>query len=234
MVAGLIRLGTTIDRLDSALASRAGALARAEGHRESPAGIPRGSSRGIPADHSDGARRLAASIGLTGRVDNERRPAELAAWTEGLPGSSLNLHETMTAVLSLHEIYVTRHSLIRTGDLDSYENSTAEAASWAKNPVTSARIHRSSDGPRTNALFSEPSRLEMLLLCPQPDSPNFFATNHGVVVRPHLPARAKRVIHLCMAGGPRTEASILSPKLKRLDGQPFPESFTKGHTRAAS
>ncbi|HEY5313203.1 MAG TPA: DUF1501 domain-containing protein, partial [Pirellulales bacterium] len=50
---------------------------------------------------------------------------------------------------------------------------------------------------------------------------------------PHFPVRAKRIIHLCMAGGPsHLETLDWKPELKRLDGQPFPESFTKGQQLA--
>ena len=51
----------------------------------------------------------------------------------------------------------------------------------------------------------------------------------GVVDPPHVAPKAKRVIHLCMAGGPSQFESLDNkPELKRLDGKPFPESFTKG------
>ena len=51
----------------------------------------------------------------------------------------------------------------------------------------------------------------------------------GVLKAPHLPVKAKRVIFLCMAGGPpHLELFDNKPVLKKLDGQPFPESFTKG------
>ena len=50
---------------------------------------------------------------------------------------------------------------------------------------------------------------------------------------PHFPAKAKRVIHLCMAGGPSQHESLdFKPDLKKLDGKPFPESFTKGQQLA--
>lgn len=53
--------------------------------------------------------------------------------------------------------------------------------------------------------------------------------SRGVLKAPHLPVRAKRVIFLCMAGGPpHLELFDDKPVLKRLDGQAFPESFTKG------
>lgn len=46
---------------------------------------------------------------------------------------------------------------------------------------------------------------------------------------PHLPARAKRVIFLYMSGGPsHLETFDYKPKLQELDGQPMPESFTRG------
>ena len=45
----------------------------------------------------------------------------------------------------------------------------------------------------------------------------------------HLPVRAKRVIYLCMAGGPsQFETFDWKPQLKALDGQLFPPSFTAG------
>ena len=45
----------------------------------------------------------------------------------------------------------------------------------------------------------------------------------------HLPARAKRVIHLYQAGGPsHLELFDNKPKLAAMHGEPMPESFTKG------
>src|SRR5687767_3280565 len=55
----------------------------------------------------------------------------------------------------------------------------------------------------------------------------------GVLRPPHLPVKAKRVIHLCMAGGPsHLESFDFKPDLKALHGKPFPESFTKGQQLA--
>jgi hypothetical protein len=55
----------------------------------------------------------------------------------------------------------------------------------------------------------------------------------GVVSPLHFPQRAKRVIHLCMAGGPsHLESFDWKPKLKELHDQPFPESLTKGQQLA--
>lgn len=55
----------------------------------------------------------------------------------------------------------------------------------------------------------------------------------GVVSQPHFPVRAKRVIHLCMAGGPsQFESFDWKPVLKKMHGQPFPTSLTKGQQLA--
>jgi hypothetical protein len=55
----------------------------------------------------------------------------------------------------------------------------------------------------------------------------------GIINPPHFPVRAKRIIHLCMAGGPsHLESFDYKPELKRINGQPFPESFTKGQQLA--
>ncbi len=51
----------------------------------------------------------------------------------------------------------------------------------------------------------------------------------GVVKPLHFPAKAKRVIWLCMAGGPsHLETFDHKPKLAEMSGKPMPESFTKG------
>ena len=51
----------------------------------------------------------------------------------------------------------------------------------------------------------------------------------GVVTPTHFPAKAKRVIWLCMAGGPsHLETLDYKPKLAEMHGKPMPESFTKG------
>ena len=49
-------------------------------------------------------------------------------------------------------------------------------------------------------------------------------------VRPlHLAPRARRIIHLCMAGGPsHLETFDYKPRLADMNGQPMPESFTRG------
>ena len=56
---------------------------------------------------------------------------------------------------------------------------------------------------------------------------------NGALREAHLPVRAKRVIFLCMAGGPsQLETFDWKPQLKALDGQPFPPSFTAGQQLA--
>ncbi len=56
---------------------------------------------------------------------------------------------------------------------------------------------------------------------------------HGVVNPPHFLPRARRVIHLCMAGGPsHLESFDYKPELSRLNGEPFPESYTRGQQLA--
>ncbi len=51
----------------------------------------------------------------------------------------------------------------------------------------------------------------------------------GFAGGPHHAPRAKRVIFLCMAGGPsHLETFDYKSKLEAMDGQPMPESFTRG------
>ncbi|GIW79836.1 MAG: sulfatase [Gemmatales bacterium] len=51
----------------------------------------------------------------------------------------------------------------------------------------------------------------------------------GILKKLHFPQKAKRVIFLCQAGGPsHLESFDDKPKLAQMDGQPMPESFTKG------
>ncbi|MEY3393907.1 MAG: hypothetical protein RL346_143 [Verrucomicrobiota bacterium] len=49
----------------------------------------------------------------------------------------------------------------------------------------------------------------------------------------HFPAKAKRVVHLCMAGGPsHLESFDPKPALDKINDQAFPESFTAGQQLA--
>jgi len=55
------------------------------------------------------------------------------------------------------------------------------------------------------------------------------ANGPGIAGLPHHPPRVKRVIFLCMAGGPsHLETFDFKPKLAEMSGQPMPESFTAG------
>ncbi|MCB1204393.1 MAG: DUF1501 domain-containing protein, partial [Verrucomicrobiae bacterium] len=55
----------------------------------------------------------------------------------------------------------------------------------------------------------------------------------GTLKSPHFPVKAKRVIFLCMAGGPsQFETFDWKPELKALHDKPFPASFTKGQQLA--
>ena len=52
---------------------------------------------------------------------------------------------------------------------------------------------------------------------------------HGLPGLPHFAAKAKRVIFLCMAGGPsHLETFDYKPRLAELHNQPMPASYTKG------
>jgi hypothetical protein len=58
---------------------------------------------------------------------------------------------------------------------------------------------------------------------------NPLATGEDIARVQHHPPRVKRIIHLCMAGGPsHLESFDYKPDLAKLDGEPMPESFTEG------
>ena len=70
----------------------------------------------------------------------------------------------------------------------------------------------------TAALYSQLARAE-----------GIDVNYQGLAGLPHHTPKAKRVIFLCMAGGPsHLETFDYKPELDKLNGQPFPESFTKG------
>src|SRR4051812_50033938 len=59
----------------------------------------------------------------------------------------------------------------------------------------------------------------------QPSSSHYT----GIISPLHFAAKAKRVIHLYMAGGPsHLETFDYKPKLAEMSGKPMPDSFTKG------
>src|SRR6188768_3816302 len=93
-------------------------------------------------------------------------------------------------------------------------------------------LRRSGVGLGAAALGSllSPELLRAVTVTPPGKSTGNWA---GVIRPPHLPVKAKRVIHLCMAGGPSQFESLdYKPPLKELHGKPFPESFTKGQQLA--
>jgi hypothetical protein len=55
------------------------------------------------------------------------------------------------------------------------------------------------------------------------------SSSQGLADLPHFTPRVKRVIFLCMAGGPsHLETFDFKPELQRMHGQPMPDSLTKG------
>jgi hypothetical protein len=88
-----------------------------------------------------------------------------------------------------------------------------------------AFLGRTSQGLGTLALASLMTRGALAVRTVQPV--------RGVLDPPPLPQRAKRVIWLSMAGGPsHLETFDPKPKLAELNGQPMPESLTKGQQLA--
>jgi hypothetical protein len=70
---------------------------------------------------------------------------------------------------------------------------------------------------------------DMLAAAPPQPGQNELPRWQGVVRPIHHPPRAKRVIHLYMAGGPsHLETLDYKPTLERMHGQPMPESLTQG------
>ena len=60
-------------------------------------------------------------------------------------------------------------------------------------------------------------------------SPDARLASRGVINPLHVAAKAKRVIFLTQAGGmSHLETLDYKPKLAEMDGQPMPESYTKG------
>ncbi len=68
-----------------------------------------------------------------------------------------------------------------------------------------------------------------LLLAKDSDAAASLANPAGRAGLPHHQPRVKRVIFLCMAGGPsHLETFDYKPELAKLDGKPMPESYTQG------
>jgi len=56
-----------------------------------------------------------------------------------------------------------------------------------------------------------------------------LAEGGGALSAPHRRPKIRRIVHLCMAGGPsHLETLDWKPKLREMHGQPMPESYTKG------
>jgi hypothetical protein len=96
-----------------------------------------------------------------------------------------------------------------------------------------AFLRHSAYGLGAAALASLLSPSLLAGLGPEPASGAGVSRWRGVLQPPHFPMRARRIIHLCMAGGPsHLETFDWKPALKALDGKPFPDSFTKGQQLA--
>lgn len=75
--------------------------------------------------------------------------------------------------------------------------------------------------------------LASLLDSPKANAAALATPHGGIITTPHFPIKARRIIHLCMAGGPsHLETFDFKPKLKELEGKPFPETFTRGQQLA--
>ena len=96
----------------------------------------------------------------------------------------------------------------------------------SSNPITDCHrrtfLHRSGIGVGSAALAC-------LLNGDAPANETPSALNAGLPHLPELPARVKRVIFLCMAGGPsHLETFDYKPQLAAMDGKPMPTSYTEG------
>src|SRR5258706_11710786 len=91
---------------------------------------------------------------------------------------------------------------------------------YARTMTRRSFLGRASTGIGSMALASLLNRGE--LSADDPRDPGFLKTLH------HAP-KAKRIIHLYMAGGPsHLETFDYKPKLAKMSGEPMPDSFTKG------
>lgn len=80
-----------------------------------------------------------------------------------------------------------------------------------------------------NAGFGVGSAALLSMLSDEARGKKIDTSYDGLPGFPHHNAKIKRVIFLCMAGGPsHLETFDYKPKLDELNGKPMPESFTKG------
>src|SRR6266702_3710487 len=81
-------------------------------------------------------------------------------------------------------------------------------------------------GTAVLASFLEPRTIRRSALLHAADARPAIDKWTGVVNPLHHPAKVKRIIYLCMAGGPsHLETWDYKPKLAEMHGQPMPESF---------
>lgn len=93
--------------------------------------------------------------------------------------------------------------------------------SWTQSIQRRTFLGQTSFGVGAAALYS--------LMAQDGSAKTLPSPTQGLPGFPHHKPKAKRVIFLCMAGGPsHLETFDYKPELDRLDGQPMPESFTKG------
>ncbi|MCP4170816.1 MAG: DUF1501 domain-containing protein [Fuerstiella sp.] len=91
-----------------------------------------------------------------------------------------------------------------------------------KNLLRRTFLHRAGLGVGATALSS-------LMNPASAAADSVSALNAGQPGIPNLPARVKRVIFLCMAGGPsHLETFDYKPQLAAMNGKPMPESYTAG------
>lgn len=106
--------------------------------------------------------------------------------------------------------------------IDRVHSPITGAGHWPPHPGRRAFLHQATQGLGAVALATllEPGWLSA-------------ASSGGVLTTLPLPQRAKRVIWLTMAGGPsHLETFDYKPKLAEMDGQPMPESLTRGQQLA--
>src|SRR4051812_8751918 len=113
----------------------------------------------------------------------------------------------------------------KSSHLMQHEASKTCTAAWWKSLNRRTFLARGGVGLGSMALSS---------LLPKPAFAADFPSGHqsgyrGLPGLPHFAPKIKRVIWLCMAGGPsHLETFDYKPRLAELHDQPMPESYTKG------
>jgi hypothetical protein len=102
-------------------------------------------------------------------------------------------------------------------------NPTSEQNEWSR------RTFLRRTGLGSIALGSLLAGEPVLSAKPPSDVDGQESGTRGILRQPHFPPRVKRVIHLCMAGGPsHLETFDYKPVLAEMHGKPIPESITAG------